>query len=323
MMNGKISIIVPVYNTEAYLHKCVDSLLCQTYENLQIILVNDGSKDYSPKICDEYARQDERVTVVHKTNGGLSSARNAGLAVAQGRYIGFVDSDDHVSSEMYERLYKAITASDCDIANVMYERIDENGVTSPSAVPHKEDKIIEAQDFVRELMMHTGDVSVCTKLFKKELFESVKFGEGKLNEDLLFMLEAFSHIKRVAFVGYVGYYYFIRSGSISSGYGKAVIDMVGNSLVAKGFVSKAFPSLKREASRFALYQHMAYLLLVPKEQANKTNLVYKGAIKYVRRNIWKNLFNKCLRSKDRLILILLAIMPKTMAHKYQVKRNLK
>ena len=83
-MSGKISIIVPVYNTEAYLNKCVDSLLCQTYENLQIILVNDGSKDSSPEICDEYARQDKRVTVVHKTNGGLSSARNAGLEVTQG-----------------------------------------------------------------------------------------------------------------------------------------------------------------------------------------------------------------------------------------------
>ena len=323
MMNEKISIIVPVYNTEAYLNKCVDSLLCQTYENLQIVLVNDGSKDASPEICDGYARQDKRVTVVHKANGGLSSARNAGLAVAQGQYIGFVDSDDHVSPEMYEKLYMAIVNTGCDVANVMYERIDENGVTSPSAVPHKEDKIIEAQDFVRELMMHTGDVSVCTKLFKRELFESVKFGEGKLNEDLLFMLDAFSHIKKVAFVGHVGYYYFIRSGSISSGYGKAVIDMVGNSLVAKDFVTRTYPSLKREAARFALYQHMAYLLLVPKDQANKANLVYKGALKYVRRNVWKNLFNKFLTSKNKLILVMLTVMPKKLAHKYQVKRNLK
>ena len=323
MQKKKISVIVPIYNTENYLRKCVDSLLCQTYESLQIILVNDGSKDASPEICDEYARQDKRITVVHKANGGLSSARNAGLEVAEGQYIGFVDSDDYVAPQMYEKLIEAITNNDCDIANVMYERVDENGITSPSPVPHKEDEIIQAKDFVRELMMHTGDVSVCTKLFKRELFDTVKFGEGKLNEDLLFMLEAFSHIKSVAFVGYVGYYYFIRSGSISSGYGKAVIDMVGNSLVAKEFVLKHFPSLKREASRFALYQHMAYLLLVPKEQANKTNLVYKGAKKYIRRNIWKNLFNKCLRSKDRIILILLAIMPKTMAHKYQVKRNLK
>ena len=322
-MNEKISIIVPVYNTEAYLNKCVDSLLCQTYENLQIILVNDGSKDSSPQICDEYAKKDERVTVVHKANGGLSSARNAGLAVAQGEYIGFVDSDDHVAPETYERLYRAMREKGCDVANVMYERIDENGVTSPSAVPHKEDKIIEAQDFVRELMMHTGDVSVCTKLFKKELFESVKFGEGKLNEDLLFMLEAFSHVKRVAFVGYVGYYYFIRSGSISSGYGKAVIDMVGNSLTAKGVVLKSYPGLKKQVARFVLYQHMAYLLLVPKDQANKDNSVYRSALKYVRGNVWKNIFNKYLRSKDRIILILLTVMPKKMAHKYQTKRNLK
>ena len=162
-----------------------------------------------------------------------------------------------------------------------------------------------------------------SKLFKKEIFSYVKFGEGKLNEDLLFMLDAFSYIKKVAFVGYVGYYYFIRSGSISSGYGKAVIDMVENSLVAKALVLKSYPSLKREASRFALYQHMAYLLLVPKDQAVKTNLVYKRALKYVRRNIWKNSFNNCLSSKNKVMLILLTVMPKKMAHKYQVKRNSK
>ena len=301
----------------------MDSLLNQTYENIQIVLVDDGSRDSSPQICDDYAKSDERVTVVHKPNGGLSSARNAGVEVAQGEYIGFVDSDDHVAPQMYEKLLEAITNNDCDIANVMYERIDEKGNTTPSVVPHKKDKIIEAQDFVRELMLHTGDVSVCTKLFKRELFDYVKFVEGKLNEDLLFMLDAFAHISRVAFVGYVGYYYFIRSGSISSGYGKAVIDMVGNSLVAREIVTKNYPKLKKEAFRFALYQHMAYLLLVPRDQATSENTVYKSALKYVRKNIWKNLFNKYLTVRDKLILTALMVMPRILAKIYQRKKNKK
>ncbi len=320
MENKKISIIVPVYNMEKYLERCVDSILCQTYTNLEIILVNDGSSDSSPSICDKYAEADSRVKVVHKTNGGLSSARNAGLDVATGDYIGFVDSDDYISTDMYKVLAERLDNSDCEIANVMYVRVDDEGNTTPSKVPHNTDKVISACQFVRELMLHTGDVSVCTKLFRTELFEGVRFSEEKLNEDLLFMLEVFTKVNKVSFVMHIGYYYFTRSGSTSSGYGKAVIDMVGNSLKAKETVDTMFPSLSKESERFAIFQHMAYLLIVPALDAVKNNEVYTSAVKYLRKNAFRGLINKYLSLKNKIAIMLLAVMPKTTAQQYQKKR---
>lgn len=317
---GKISVIVPVYNMEKYLCRCVDSILAQTYPDIQIILVDDGSVDRSAAICDAYAEKDHRVTVVHKENGGLSSARNAGIDAAQGEYIGFVDSDDYISPEMYEKLVEHM-GTGREIANVMYVRADENGVTSPSRVPHTQDEIIPASDFVKEVMLHLGDISVCTKLFHRSIFQDLRFLEGKLNEDLLFVLDAMARIERVCFVGHVGYYYFTRSGSISSGYGKAVIDMVGNSLMARDLVKTVFPVLKTEAERFALYQHMAYLLLVPREYANKSNVVYVDALQFIRRHTWANLGNPYLSIKNKLTLCGLTVMPKVLAGYYQKKRR--
>lgn len=319
MLDKKVSVIVPIYNTEAYLERCVDSLLAQTYTNLEVVLVDDGSTDRSPAICDRYATQDVRVKVVHKPNGGLSSARNAGLDVATGEYIGFVDSDDYVSADMYRLLAERLDTSVCDIANAMYVRVDEEDKTYPSRVPHDSNEEISSESFVRELMLHTGDVSVCTKLFRREMFSDIRFVEGKLNEDLLFMIEIFSRVKKVAFIGHIGYYYFVRSGSTSSGYGKAVIDMVENSLQAKAAVDKHFPMLKKEALRFALYQHMAYLLLVPREEAHKDNAVYKNALAYLRRHALASVGNPYLKNKNKLTILLQAVTPRLLAEINQKK----
>ena len=115
-MNEKISIIVPVYNVEKYLKKCIDSIVNQTYKNLEIILVDDGATDRSGEICDELAKLDNRIKVYHKKNGGLSDARNYGVERATGSYVGFVDSDDYIDAEMYEKLYEAITKEAADVA---------------------------------------------------------------------------------------------------------------------------------------------------------------------------------------------------------------
>lgn len=321
-MNSKISIIVPIYNTEKYLCRCLDSIITQSYSNIEIILVDDGSKDSSPSICDEYAQKDKRIIVVHKENGGLSSARNAGLAVATGEYIGFVDSDDYVSKDMYKILAENIPSDECAISNVMCVRSDESGKTWPSSVPHTSDKTISSLDFVKELMLHIGDVSVCTKLFPKQIFNNIKFREGSLNEDLLFMLDVLAEINTVYFVGCVGYYYFVRSESISSGYGKAVIDMVGNSLKVKELLDESYPELNKYTSRFTLYQHMAYLLLVPEGDANKNNKVYVDAIRYIRKHTLSNLNNPYLKTKNKITLISLMVMPKITAKMYQKKRGI-
>lgn len=316
-MDKKISVIVPVYKVEKYLARCVDSIINQTYKNLEIILVDDGSPDNCGAICDEYAKRDERIKVIHKKNGGLSSARNAGLDIATGDYIAFVDSDDRLAPDAYENLLKALDGKSDAIANFMYEREIESGETFPSVVPHKNDEIISAESYVSELMMHVGDVSACTKLFPRRVIGDLRFPIGVLNEDLLFMLEISDRIKEIAFVGKVGYYYFVREQSISSGYGKAIVDMQKNSLWALDFVKTRYPNLKSRAIRFALYQNMAYLLALPKDLAKRSNPSFKSAIRFIRRNSIKAVFNKHLGAKQKVIIAALGPFPRLMAKIYQ------
>ena len=319
-MNLLISVIVPIYNVEKYLSRCLDSILAQTYKNLEIILVNDGSTDGSGKICEEYKQKDSRIVVVHKKNGGLSSARNAGLDIATGSYIGFVDSDDYISLDMYELLIQKMLRKD-DIANIMYVRSYDSGKIVSSCVPHTMDEEISSETYLEELLLHIGDVSVCSKLFSKELIGNSRFVEGVLNEDLLFIIEIIKRIHSIQFIGSVGYYYFVREKSISSGYGKAIIDMQKNSLFVLKFVEENFPKLKKQAFRFALYQNMAYLLAIPKQDAKKDNETYYSALRFVRKNTIKNLFNSHLKKKEKIILLGLMVIPKFMALKFQQKHR--
>lgn len=320
-MDSLITVIVPVYNVEKYLNRCIDSILAQSYKNLEIILVDDGSTDNSGEICDEYSRQDQRIVVIHKKNGGLSSARNAGLEFAKGNYIGFVDSDDFISDRMYESLVKELKDNPFAISNIMYVRTYESGENRSSRVPHTKNEVLLAQNYLEELLLHVGDVSVCTKLFPKQLIENLRFVEGTLNEDLLFMIELIEKIDRIYFVGEVGYYYFVRKNSISSGYGKAIIDMQRNAFTVLDYVEENFPQLRRQAYRFALYQNMAYLLALPQFEARKDNLIYRSALRFVRCNTFKNIFNRYLKLKEKGILLGLMIMPKMLAKIFQKKHR--
>lgn len=318
-MSEIISIIIPVYNVENYLARCVESVLKQTYQNLEIILVDDGSTDLSGTICDEYEKKDSRIVVIHKPNGGLSSARNAGLDRARGAYVGFIDSDDYVSENMYELLHEQIASDESDIANIMYVRAFESGKLISSCVPHQTNESFSAEKYLEELLMHVGDVSVCTKLFPSELIGELRFLEGVLNEDLLFMIELIKRMGNIRFIGTVGYYYFVREKSISSGYGKSVIDMQKNSLMVLDFVKQNAPQLRKQAYRFALYQNMAYLLAVPKKEATKENPSFCSAVRFVRAYTVKNLFNKYLKLKAKVILCGLMVAPRGMA---ELKRTM-
>ena len=171
-----ISVVIPVYNIEKYLERCVYSVREQTYKNLEIILVDDGSTDNSGLICDKLAAEDAGIRVFHKKNGGSSSARNLGISKAQGEYIGFVDSDDYIEPDMYELLYAAIQEYDADIAQIGRDEIDEKGNRLPNICePPQQAIFIESETFLKELLMHRGDCSFCTKLVRRNLFESMQF----------------------------------------------------------------------------------------------------------------------------------------------------
>ncbi len=211
-----LSIIVPVYNVEKYLARCVDSLLAQTYENLEIILVDDGATDGSGAICDAYGAKDSRVKVIHKANGGLSSARNAGLEAAAGEYITFVDSDDWIEADGYAHLMELMDR--CQVKMVCggnYNAYDDTEEKTLGMCPGKEE-VVDAEELVgRMFLWQDTDSSACDKIYHRSLLENVRYPEGRVNEDLPVTYKIVLKAGRAALSDKPFYNYFHRAGSIS------------------------------------------------------------------------------------------------------------
>ena len=221
--NEKISVIVPVYNVKLYLHKCVDSILNQTYQNIEVLLIDDGSTDGSSDICDSYTEKDSRIKVVHKKNGGLSSARNTGLDMATGEYILFVDSDDYIDIEMIRRLYDALvkTGADMSVCNIRMVGVD--GLTT---FPYPEnvvrDEEMDEALYWRKVYEPNAICYVVAwnKLYQKHIWEKNRYPVGKLNEDEYVLHQILQKCRKITGISYVGYNYVIREDSIMSQKGK-------------------------------------------------------------------------------------------------------
>ena len=205
-----ISVIVPVYNVEQYLKKSVDSIRCQTYQNLEIILVDDGATDRSGIICDCYKETDARVRVLHKENGGLSDARNAGMEAASGAYFMFIDSDDTIAPDTIEKLSDAATEQNCEIAVCNIVRTYDDGTTEPFSHPVDQLTVWTGQQRFATLKQP----SACNKLFRAELFKDVRFPKGKLYEDTFVYHVLAYKARQIVLTGHDGYYYLSRRGSI-------------------------------------------------------------------------------------------------------------
>lgn len=208
-----ISVIIPVYKVEKYVEKCIQSVINQTYENLQIILVDDGSPDNCGKICDEYAKKDHRIEVIHKSNGGLSDARNKGLEIAKGEYIGFVDSDDYIEADMYEVLYNLLKQYNADVSICNFYTVSQGKISIKNA----DNGINEYNriEILKEILLDKNIQSYAwNKLYKKELFDEIKYPIGKKYEDIgttFFLLEK---CNKVVVTGKSEYYYINRQDSI-------------------------------------------------------------------------------------------------------------
>ncbi len=206
-----ISVIVPVYKVEKYLPDCIKHLLIQTYKNLEIILVDDGSPDNCPSICDEYAEKDSRIKVIHQKNAGLSAARNAGLKIAAGDYIGFVDSDDYPQENMFEELYRSIRISDSDLAVCGVKKFGNETKSEFYG-----EKCIGKSDFLKLLLSEEIKSYVWNKLYKKELFSNLCFPEGELFEDMRIMHLIAEKAESLSLTDKTYYNYRIRDNSITS-----------------------------------------------------------------------------------------------------------
>lgn len=257
----KISIVVPIYNVEKYIRKSVDSLLKQTYKNIEIILVDDGSPDRCGEICDEYATTDNRVIVIHKKNGGLSDARNAGIEIACGQYISFIDSDDYVAPHYCEILYKHLKENSADISICSFQSFYEGEDCQEKISDDVEvmDSNLALKSLYNNVEGYGQSMHVAWgKLYKKELFNIIKYPVGKINEDEFVIHHLYGMANKVVLNKSILYYYLQRD----------------NSIMGQPFSEKRFDSLEALMDRIIYFQNRGL-----KELKQKTCMQYNYFIR--------------------------------------------
>lgn len=214
-----ISIVVPVYNVEKYLTRCIESICKQSYKFIEIILVDDGSSDSSGELCDKYKKQDNRITVIHKSNGGLSDARNAGIDVAKGEYISFIDSDDYIDPYMIEKLYESIKRTDSDISICNFKYVNEDGIEINNKGKYfNENKVIFGSENIEKNLIFNNSVHwvvAWNKLYRRRIFDDLRYKTGIIHEDEFIVHYIYGKAKKVVCITDELYFYVQRNNSIT------------------------------------------------------------------------------------------------------------
>ena len=208
----KLSIIVPVYKVEQYIHKCVDSILNQIFKDFELILVDDGSPDNCGTICDEYAQKDKRIRVIHKENGGLSDARNFGIDASQGEIIGFVDSDDYLDKDMYNQMIAYLEENDCDV--VCCDTYIVRGDKKKFKPRYKENKIFRNEQAINEILNGNLDNAAWNKIYKRSVIKDIRYPKGRIYEDVATTYKFIFNAGKVGYMSKPFYNYIKRKGSI-------------------------------------------------------------------------------------------------------------
>ena len=294
-MNEKISIIVPIYNVEKYLSQCIDSILSQTYKNLEIILVDDGTKDSSGIICDDYSKKDNRIKVIHQKNQGLSGARNTGLTNSTGDYITFVDSDDFVDNKMFKTMLLAIKENDADIVECGTIFCDENGNYIKDNTLN-EVKIYKNEYQIKDLLMNE-DITTTSwgKLYKKKLFTNFKFPLGKYHEDTFTTYKLLHISKKTIVLNQSFYHYRQVNGSImNSNFSLKHLDAIEATLERSKFIEKNYPEYKKYD-----YANIVYSCCKVYERILLSDFYDKKIIKNLQNLIRKYLMYFLIYSKSK------------------------
>ena len=288
----KVSIIIPVYNVEKYLDKCVTSVLAQTLSDIEIILVDDGPTDRSGEMCDKYLN-DQRVKVIHKKNGGLSDARNKGIEASTADYIGFIDSDDYIELDMFELLYSNIRKYDADVSFCGMYNVYANG-PKPAYVTTTGQFVVDAKRAI-ELVLggEYASVSAVNKLYKKECLGNHRFLYGKTSEDAHFMVPFLTRIKRGVIDMSPKYYYVHREGTITTRPFKrsdlSIIEAYTNN---KKIVDEMYPELSEIAAFRCFWAHFYVLDKMIRTDSYGNNGEYKTIVSEIKRNYFKIIRNK-------------------------------
>ena len=306
-MKERISVVVPVYNVEKYLEKCVNSIVNQTYKNLEIILVDDGATDNSGKLCDELAKIDNRIKVYHKENGGLSDARNYGVERATGDYIGFVDSDDYIDAEMYEKLYEAIKKENADVAECNLKIIYPNRVELYTN--EKYFKVCTKQEYLEEyLKIEKVFGSVWTKLIKSDIAKKLVFPKGKLYEDTYYAYDLINVANSFVLIDSPSYNYLMRENSITNAkFNLRIFDLIEIVEKFHKMTYENYPSLKEAADCRKMYAYFSVLNSILLEDEFKNNSYYPKIINYFKRNYMSLLKNTYINRNRKLSVILIKL----------------
>lgn len=312
-MKDLISVIIPAYNIENYIAGTLDSVLAQTYQNLQIIVVNDGSKDGTGKILDDYAQRDSRIKVIHKANGGVTSARLRGIAEAQGQYIGFVDGDDYIEPRMYERLKENMTAHGADISHCGYQMVFPSGkidyyYNTGRLVPEKD--LQGCTDLLDGSFVEPGLVN---KLYRRELFEGLADWIDpsiRINEDLLMNFYLFRKAKMSVFEDVCPYHYVLRKGSAATS--RINEHKLKDPLRVQHLLyreTEQVPQWNAIVERRLMYQLVSSATVSLGHQKEMIKPFRKEARQELRTRLWKTLCGNACVSKLKIMVLWTAIWP--------------
>lgn len=281
--NPLITIIVPVYKVEQYLDRCLDSLVNQTYNNLEIILVDDGSPDACSQMCDDWAKKDTRIKVIHKENGGLSDARNAGMKISTGEYIAFVDSDDWIDLKTYSLVMDKMLLVDAQIGAFNIINVDSSDLKPDFSAEYQ---ILNSEQAIENTIDDIGVKTVAwNKVYHRSILKNLSFPKGKLHEDEFFTFHALDRAEKIVYLHRQCYYYFQRPTSIMGHYNIRHIDMLEGVKQRMEFVEQNYPHLYRKAKlSFSLCCMVQYQNLLRNKSAD-ANGSGRSKVKLLRKSV--------------------------------------
>lgn len=322
-MKNLITVVVPIYNVEKYLNKCIESILKQTYTNLEIILVDDGSTDNCGKICDEFADKDKRIIVIHKKNGGLSDARNTGINIAKGKYITFIDSDDFITENAIELLYNNIVKYRKEISvGLINTFTNENGIKI-----NKKNEIIwvyDREQAMEQLLYNSiYTSSTAGKLFETKLFKNIRFPYGKKYEDLATVYKLVFESNGVVISNQIVYNYFTaRQGSImNEKFSPTRMDALYYTEDILKFIKEKIPDIEDAAIIRLVIECRDILVEIPNKEEYKEYEEY--AYKYIKKYKLKTIFNKKLPLKRKVSLLPILFGKKSIKIAWKLKMKIK
>ena len=316
-----ISVVVPAYNAEQFLVRAVDSIRRQTMENIEILLVDDGSSDGTAALCRSLAAEDSRIRVLTRQNGGAAAARNTGIRAASGQYVCFVDADDYVESDFCENLLDAARrtaaagehAPDRFLVQTGRDEVDEKlrPLAADLPLPERE-YFVSSRDFIEGLLLYTSDSSYCTKLVPRELLLAHPFPEGETGEDFVLHLQMLPDVDGVLLIPKIGYHVVHREGSVTRrkhAFSRAYEDVIRHADLVWRTIVPRYPDLARQAVRFGLYVRLDYMLHVPIADMRRDNVFYRDVVRYLRSHAAERRRSPYLTARDKRYLLLLTRAP--------------